>query len=233
MLRRHALLSEQGSCFLSCWFACTCTANLSLVPAKTATAITSASASAQPADQLLTSFWRSQVDKDLREMLVSPDAPAAKKIGVRVWPRAIPQFNVGHQATVQVRAGEVFCARAAMVPDATNFSPCSSVCLVRCVCCPQVQAHSTLRSVCQLDDDWRLMQGAQHQLQEAGFDGCLLGGNYVAGVALGKCVEYAYEYAGKVASYLENSASPALATSVPVNTQQDSDAADTFRVAQN
>ena len=44
-----------------------------------------------------------QVDKDLREMLVSPDAPAPKKIGVRVWPRAIPQFNVGHQDTVQVR----------------------------------------------------------------------------------------------------------------------------------
>ena len=43
-----------------------------------------------------------QVDKDLRQMLVSPDAPAPKKIGVRVWPQAIPQFNVGHQDTVQV-----------------------------------------------------------------------------------------------------------------------------------
>ena len=36
-------------------------------------------------------------------MLVSPDAPAPKKIGIRVWPRAIPQFNVGHQGIVQVR----------------------------------------------------------------------------------------------------------------------------------
>lgn len=31
----------------------------------------------------------------------------------------------------------------------------------------------------------------------------LLGGNYVAGVALGKCVEYGYEYAKEVAKYLQ------------------------------
>ena len=77
-----------------------------------------------------------------------------------------------------------------------------------------------------------MLQGAQQQLQEAGFEGCLLGGNYVAGVALGKCVEYAYEYAGKVASYLESS-SAALATAVPPNTQQDDDVTDTFSVSQN
>ena len=44
-----------------------------------------------------------QVDKDLREMLVRPDAPAAKTVGVRVWPKAIPQFNVAHLDTVQAR----------------------------------------------------------------------------------------------------------------------------------
>ena len=43
-----------------------------------------------------------QVDKDLREMLVQPDAPPPKKIGIRVWPKAIPQFNLGHLETVQV-----------------------------------------------------------------------------------------------------------------------------------
>ena len=37
-----------------------------------------------------------QVDKDLRVMLIKPDAPAPRVVGVRVWPRAIPQFNVGH-----------------------------------------------------------------------------------------------------------------------------------------
>lgn len=42
-----------------------------------------------------------QVDKDLREMLLKPDAPPATKIAVRVWPKAIPQFNVGHLETVQ------------------------------------------------------------------------------------------------------------------------------------
>ena len=47
----------------------------------------------------------SQVDRDLREMLIRRDAPPAKKIGVRVWPRAIPQFNVGHQSTVTVSLG--------------------------------------------------------------------------------------------------------------------------------
>ena len=36
-------------------------------------------------------------------MLIKDDAPPAKKIGVRVWPKAIPQFNVGHLEVVQVR----------------------------------------------------------------------------------------------------------------------------------
>ena len=43
-----------------------------------------------------------QVDKDLREMLVQPNAPKPKLIGLRIWPKAIPQFNVGHQETIQV-----------------------------------------------------------------------------------------------------------------------------------
>jgi protoporphyrinogen/coproporphyrinogen III oxidase len=83
-----------------------------------------------------------QVDKDLRAMLVRPDAPAPQKIGVRVWPRAIPQFNVGH-----------------------------------------------------LDEVAR----AKASLAGAGWDGVLLGGNYVSGVALGKCVEYGYEFAKEAA----------------------------------
>jgi len=44
-----------------------------------------------------------QVDKDLRTMLLKPDAPEPKVVGFRVWPRAIPQFNVGHLDVLQVR----------------------------------------------------------------------------------------------------------------------------------
>ena len=84
-----------------------------------------------------------QVDKDLRAMLLDPQgAPPPKKIGVRVWPRAIPQFNVGH-----------------------------------------------------LD----VLAAAEKELGKAGWEGVLLGGNYVSGVALGKCVEYGYEFAAKAA----------------------------------
>lgn len=84
-----------------------------------------------------------QVDRDLRAMLLDPErAPAPKKIGVRVWPRAIPQFNVGH-----------------------------------------------------LD----VLESAEKELRSAGWEGVLLGGNYVSGVALGKCVEYGYEFASKAA----------------------------------
>ncbi|KAK9902125.1 hypothetical protein WJX75_005247 [Coccomyxa subellipsoidea] len=86
-----------------------------------------------------------QVDKDLREMLVQPNAPAPKRIGIRVWPKAIPQFNLGHLEVVQ---------------------------------------------------------GAKEDLEAAGLGGILLGGNYVAGVALGKCVEYGYEYAHEISKYL-------------------------------
>lgn len=47
-------------------------------------------------------------------------------------------------------------------------------------------------------------QGAKEEMKSAGYEGVLLGGNYVAGVALGKCVEYAYEYANQIEKYLQN-----------------------------
>jgi oxygen-dependent protoporphyrinogen oxidase len=97
-----------------------------------------------PEDELV-----AQVDRDLRTMLIRPDAPPPRKVGVRVWPRAIPQFNVGH--------GDLLArARGALA-------------------------------------------------REAGWDEETfhLGGNYVSGVALGKCVEYGYVFAARVAEGLE------------------------------
>ena len=50
------------------------------------------------------------------------------------------------------------------------------------------------------------LQAAKDELAEAGWGGLLLGGNYVAGVALGKCVEYAYTFAAEVAEHLKTQA---------------------------
>ncbi|KAK8968565.1 hypothetical protein KSP40_PGU005643 [Platanthera guangdongensis] len=85
------------------------------------------------------------VDRDLRKMLINPTAKEPLVLGVRVWPRAIPQFLIGH-----------------------------------------------------LDH----LEGAQGALAGAGCRGLFLGGNYVAGVALGRCVESAYESAQLVSNFL-------------------------------
>ena len=50
-----------------------------------------------------------QVDADLRKMLIQPDAPPPKVVAVGVWPQAIPQFNLGHTALVQVPAHSTAC----------------------------------------------------------------------------------------------------------------------------
>ncbi|KAK1293483.1 hypothetical protein QJS10_CPB17g00840 [Acorus calamus] len=47
-----------------------------------------------------------------------------------------------------------------------------------------------------------LLETAKASLQSSGFEGLFLGGNYVAGVALGRCVEGAYESAAEVSDFL-------------------------------
>lgn len=101
-----------------------------------------------------------QVDQDLRSMLLKPDAPSPVTIGVRVWPRAIPQFNVGH-----------------------------------------------------LD----VLAEARGALDEMGWNNLRLGGNYVCGVALGKCVEYAYDFADEIAKSIQSydAATPSSRSTTP------------------
>jgi oxygen-dependent protoporphyrinogen oxidase len=49
--------------------------------------------------------------------------------------------------------------------------------------------------------------GVCHQgLAAAGLEGVLLGGNYVCGVALGKCVEHGYDFANRISSYVTSNA---------------------------
>jgi oxygen-dependent protoporphyrinogen oxidase len=43
-------------------------------------------------------------------------------------------------------------------------------------------------------------------LAAAGLDGVMLGGNYVCGVALGKCVEHGYDFANQISSYVTSNA---------------------------
>ncbi|XP_058076592.1 protoporphyrinogen oxidase 1, chloroplastic [Magnolia sinica] len=48
-----------------------------------------------------------------------------------------------------------------------------------------------------------VLEAAKAALRDGGFEGLFLGGNYVSGVALGRCVEGAYESAVEVSNFLE------------------------------
>ncbi|XP_028770972.1 protoporphyrinogen oxidase 1, chloroplastic-like [Neltuma alba] len=85
------------------------------------------------------------VDRDLRKILINPNAKDPHVLGVRLWPQAIPQFLVGH---------------------------------------------------------FDLLDAANAALKNTGHEGLFLGGNYVSGVALGRCVEGAYEVAAEVNDFL-------------------------------
>lgn len=47
-----------------------------------------------------------------------------------------------------------------------------------------------------------ILDAAKGALSNGGFQGMFLGGNYVSGVALGRCVEGAYEVASDVNNFL-------------------------------
>ena len=87
------------------------------------------------------------VHEDALQTILKPGTPLPKVVGVKVWEKAIPQFNLGHLDT---------------------------------------------------------LAEAKKGLADAGCDGLLLGGNYTAGVALGRCVEFGVEQAKDVQAYLKN-----------------------------
>ncbi len=85
------------------------------------------------------------IHEDALKTILKPGTPPPKVVGVKVWEKAIPQFNVGH-----------------------------------------------------LD----VLADAKRGLKEAGCDGLFLGGNYTAGVALGRCVEFGVEQAAELETYI-------------------------------
>jgi len=94
------------------------------------------------------------VHKDALKTILKPNTPIPKKVGVRIWQKAIPQFNVGH---------------------------------------------------------WKLLDRAKSLLTEekcAQDDGLFLGGNYVAGVAFGRCVEFGCDQAADVLAFLNKQKQP-------------------------
>lgn len=52
-----------------------------------------------------------------------------------------------------------------------------------------------------------LLDTARCALHDSGLEGLFLGGNYVTGVALGRCVEGAYESAEEISQFLSKSPS--------------------------
>ena len=87
------------------------------------------------------------VHEDALQTILKPNTPLPKTVGVKVWEKAIPQFNVGHlDVLAEAKAG----------------------------------------------------------LAKAGCDGLFLGGNYTAGVALGRCVEFGVEQGKDIEVYLKS-----------------------------
>lgn len=89
------------------------------------------------------------VHEDALKTILKPNTPLPKTVGVRVWEKAIPQFNVGHLT---------------------------------------------------------ILNDAKKELSNAGCDGLFLGGNYTAGVALGRCVEFGVEQAKELEQYVAKKA---------------------------
>ena len=98
-----------------------------------------------------------QVHEDALKTILKPGTPLPKVVGVKVWEKAIPQFNLGHLDVL------------AEAENALTAADCGEK------------------------------------------DGLFLGGNYTAGVALGRCVEFGIEQADEVVAYLNAASKKAVA----------------------
>ena len=85
-----------------------------------------------------------EVDKGCRQVLLKPDAPPPKVLGIKLWPTAIPQYELGHADIIE-----------------------------------------------------------ELEAAEAAVPGLWVCGNYRTGVAFPDCVNFGYEHAKVVRSYLE------------------------------
>lgn len=90
-----------------------------------------------------------QVHADALKTILKPGTPLPKVVAVKVWEKAIPQFNLGHLDVL------------AEAENALKMDNCGEK------------------------------------------DGLFLGGNYTAGVALGRCVEFGIDQADEVLDYLK------------------------------
>lgn len=159
-----------------------------------------------------------QVDLDLRRMLIKDDAPKPRKVGVRVWKQAIPQFNVGHLDVLAAARKGLDGAQWDGVFLGGNYSAGESSgggdgwgggvglgetglaeCEERVYCGVRLRVDRVrIRSA----------RGfARGLAQLGGIDSAVfVSPNQLAGVALGRCVEGAYESAAEVATYLQKTA---------------------------
>lgn len=150
-----------------------------------------------------------QVDRDLRKMLIKDFAPPARKVGVRVWRQAIPQFNVGHldvlegarKGLSQAKWDGVFIggnyAAGARPPGgrARGEQAADVPCIAEMRGCARAHQAASRKTPVHLLPVLRVLTDSRRSY-----------GSAHAGVALGRCVEGAYESAAEVATFLEKAA---------------------------